>query len=134
MTTLSFFTHWLDFGTATKSGERPKPRWNSRSNCSALLRRLMTLPELSSHTPLWRRFCNTSGTLYPVWSTSGRAKASFPPRGCVSDMVTGGALLGRNDAFALPDVLHTGDNVPEVLQNLRHSGVCELNSGSVISL
>src|SRR5260370_25122915 len=49
-------------------------------------------------------------------------------------MVTGGALLGRNDAFALPDVLHTGYNVPEVLQNLRHSGVCELNSGSVISL
>src|SRR5260370_42675183 len=120
MTSLSFLTHWLDFGTATKSGERPKPRWNSRSNCSALLRRLMTLPELSSHTPLWRRFCNTSGTLSPVWSTSGRAKASFLPSSAPPVTISETHPLGGNDAFALPDVLHTGYNVPEVLQNLRH--------------
>src|SRR5260370_19327368 len=47
-------------------------------------------------------------------------------------MVTRGALLGRNDALALPDVLHSGYNVAAVLQTLRHRGVRAPKPGSVI--
>jgi hypothetical protein len=48
-------------------------------------------------------------------------------------VIASGALLGRNDALALPDVLDSGYKVAEVLQALRIGGMREPKSGSVIS-